>query len=137
MTGSHLCVACINQKFWKSIFIRLTPSVEHRGRIRVQQKRCLTAKLCPQNCGRILKLGDICINYDIDIAIALKLFWKHNWLIWKTSAIPNWAKPELIAPIVKQVTCYVYKCNPASKFSILYFDNIGSCHNTATVLQAA
>ncbi|MBC6433535.1 hypothetical protein FM036_23785 [Nostoc sp. HG1] len=94
----------INQKFWKSIFIRLTPSVEHSGRIRVQQKRCLTAKLCPQICGRILKLRDICIHYDIDIAIAtgkggyaiaLKLFWKHNWLIWKTSAIHNWAKPNI------------------------------------------
>ena len=59
----------INQKFWKSIIIRLTPSVEHAGRIRVQHKRCLTAK-CPQICDKTLKQPDICIQYDIDIAIA-------------------------------------------------------------------
>ncbi|MCC5627741.1 hypothetical protein [Nostoc sphaeroides] len=53
----------INQKFWKSIFIRLTPSVEHAGRIRVQQ-------LCPQICDRGLNVPYICIHYEIDIAIA-------------------------------------------------------------------
>ncbi|WP_375513310.1 hypothetical protein [uncultured Nostoc sp.] len=70
----------INQKFWKSIFTRLTPSVEHAGRIRVQQ-------LCSQICERGLNVPYICIHYDIDIAIALKLVWKHNWLIRNTSAI--------------------------------------------------
>ena len=126
----------INQKFRKSI-IRLTPSVEHAGRIRVQRKRCLTAKLCPQICGRGINCPYICIHYHIDIAIALKLVWKHNWLIQKISAIHNWAKAKLIVPIAKQGNCYVWECNPASKFSILYSDNIGSCHDTATVLQAA
>ncbi|AUB36696.1 Glycosyltransferase involved in cell wall bisynthesis [Nostoc flagelliforme CCNUN1] len=43
----------------------------------------------------------------------------------------------MIVPIAKQGNCYVWDCNPASKFSILYSDNIGPCHDTATVLQAA
>ncbi|BBD65894.1 hypothetical protein NIES4072_04270 [Nostoc commune NIES-4072] len=60
----------INKKFQESIFIRLTPSVEHAGRIRVQHKRCLTAKLCPHNFGRVLNVLYICIHYDINIAIA-------------------------------------------------------------------
>lgn len=113
------------------------PSVEHAGRIRVQHKRCLTAKLCPHICGRVLNVPYVCIHYDIDIAIALKLVWKHNWLIRKTSAIHNWAKAKLIAPIAKKLNCYVCECNSVTKFSILYSDNIGSCQNTATVLQAA
>ncbi len=38
----------INKKFQESIFTRLTPSIEHTVRMRVQHKRCLTAKLCQQ-----------------------------------------------------------------------------------------
>jgi hypothetical protein len=60
----------VNQKFWKSIIIRLTPSVEHTSLIRVQHKKCLRAKLCPQICGKPVNLPYVCIYYDIDIAIA-------------------------------------------------------------------
>ncbi|MBW4453178.1 MAG: hypothetical protein KME55_11070 [Nostoc indistinguendum CM1-VF10] len=49
----------VNQKFWKSIIIRLTPSVKHTGLIRVQHKRCLR-----------VNLPYVYIYYDIDIAIA-------------------------------------------------------------------
>ncbi|MEH1871529.1 hypothetical protein [Nostoc sp.] len=60
----------INQKFWKSINIDLTPSVEHASQMRVQHKRYLTAK-CPQICVITLKLRYICIHYGIDIDIAI------------------------------------------------------------------
>ena len=60
----------INQKFWESIFIPLTISVEDADRIQVKNKRWLTAKPYPQICGKALNLAYLCIHYDIDIAIA-------------------------------------------------------------------
>ncbi|MFN6484847.1 MULTISPECIES: hypothetical protein [unclassified Nostoc] len=40
----------------------------------------------------------------LDIAIALKVVLKHNWLAGKISRTHSWAKPELIAPIANQKT---------------------------------
>ncbi|MEH1780002.1 MAG: hypothetical protein V7L26_12950 [Nostoc sp.] len=92
------------------IFIRLAASVAHVVRIQVQDKRCLlqstlkhTAKLCPEIiCGKAFNLYYICILYSLDIAIALKVVLKNNWLILKTSAIHSWAKTKLIVPIAKK-----------------------------------
>ncbi|MEH1937308.1 MAG: hypothetical protein V7L14_27105 [Nostoc sp.] len=123
----------INLKFWQSIFIPLARCVEDAGRIRVQHKRCLrratpthTAKLCSEQiCGKALNLHYICILYNLDIAIAPKVVLKHNWLTGKISVIHSWAKQE---------NWFVWEYNPVNQFSILYSDNIGGCHNTATIL---
>jgi hypothetical protein len=62
-----------------------------------------TAKTCPdQVCGKVSNLCYVCINYDIDVAIALKVVLKHDWLIQKISAIHSWVKPKLIVPITKE-----------------------------------
>ncbi|MEH1923834.1 hypothetical protein [Nostoc sp.] len=91
----------INQKFWQSIFIRLAASVADV--VRVQATPQHTAKLCPEMiCGKDFNLYYICILYSLDIAIALKVVLKGNWLILKISAIHSWAKTKLIVPIAKQ-----------------------------------
>ncbi|MFW9258157.1 hypothetical protein A4S05_16560 [Nostoc sp. KVJ20] len=77
----------INQKFWQSIFICLAPFVAHISRIQVEHKQCLrratpkhTAKLCSEVIyGKAFNLHYICIFYNLDIAIALKLVLKRNW----------------------------------------------------------
>ncbi|MFS0518101.1 hypothetical protein ACEYW6_25760 [Nostoc sp. UIC 10607] len=135
----------INQKFWQSIIIRFAPSVEYVGGIRLQHKRCLrgatpthTAKFSPEKiCGKGLNLAYVCIDYDLDIAIALKVLLKHNWLIQKISAIHSSAKPKLIVPITKKKDWFVLEYNALNQLSVLYSHNVGRCHNTVAILQAA
>ncbi|MEH2076950.1 MAG: hypothetical protein V7K57_21555 [Nostoc sp.] len=38
-------------------------------------------------CDEVSILHHVCIHYDINVAIALKVVLKHNWLIWKISVI--------------------------------------------------
>ncbi|MEH1822430.1 MAG: hypothetical protein V7L31_25720 [Nostoc sp.] len=121
----------INQKFWQSIFIRLAAPVADVVRVKVQDKRCLLqatpkrpAKLCPEMfCGKAFNLYYICIFYSLDIAIALKVVLKGNWLILKTSAIHSWAKTKLIVPIAKQEKWLAWEYNSVNQFSALYSES--------------
>jgi len=121
----------INQKFWQSIFIRLAASVADVVRVQVQDKRCIlqaapkrTAKLCPEIiCGKAFNLYYICILYSLDIAIALKVVLKGNWLILKTSTIHSWAKTKLIVQIAKQKKWFTWEYNSVNQFSALYSES--------------
>ncbi|AVH63298.1 hypothetical protein [Nostoc sp. 'Peltigera membranacea cyanobiont' N6] len=78
----------INQKLWQSTFISLAPSVEHARLIQVQERMSRTAKTCLERFyDEVSNLHHVCIHYDINVAIALKVVLKHNWLIWKISVI--------------------------------------------------
>jgi glycosyltransferase involved in cell wall biosynthesis len=121
------------------------------------------------------RLPYVCILYDLypDIAIALGVISKHNWMtrlwqklnqqIWlnakgivvlspamkqrvvahcpqvaaKISVIHSWADPQWILPIAKQKNWFAWKHNLVKKFTVLYSGNLGRCHDTNTILQAA
>jgi hypothetical protein len=129
----------IKQKFWQSIFICLAKFVAYLSQVQVQHKRCLRratpthkVKLCPERiCGKALNLHYI---YNRDIAIALKVVLKQNWVTQKISVIPSWVNTKLIVLITKQENWFLWKYKSVHQLSIFYSAHIEHCPNQATTL---
>jgi hypothetical protein len=130
----------IKQKFWQSIFICLAQFVAYL--VQFQHQRCLrpttptyTAKFCPEKIsGKALTLHYI---YNRDIAIALKVVLKQNWVTQKIPVIYSCVKTKLIVSIAKQENWFASKYKSAHKLNIFYFAHIERCHKQTTNLQTA
>lgn len=55
----------------------------------------------------------------------------------KTSVIHSWADPESIVPIAKEDNWFAHQYNLVNKFTVMYSGNMGRCHDTHTILNAA
>ncbi|KAB8317522.1 glycosyltransferase family 4 protein [Tolypothrix campylonemoides VB511288] len=55
----------------------------------------------------------------------------------KISVIHSWADPESIVPIAKEDNWFARRYNLVNKFTVVYSGNMGRCHDTHTILNAA
>ncbi len=55
----------------------------------------------------------------------------------KIAVIHNWADPNWIVPIAKQDNWFAQTFNLVDQFTVLYSGNMGRCHDTDTILEAA
>lgn len=55
----------------------------------------------------------------------------------KIAIIHNWADPKWIVPIAKDQNWFAKAFNLADTFTVLYSGNMGRCHDTDTILEAA
>ncbi|BAY46310.1 group 1 glycosyl transferase [Scytonema sp. HK-05] len=55
----------------------------------------------------------------------------------KTSVIHSWADAKSIVPIAKEDNWFAHQYNLVNKFTVMYSGNMGRCHDTHTILNAA
>jgi len=55
----------------------------------------------------------------------------------KVHVIHSWADPQLIYPIAKSENWFAQEYNLTNSFVVLYSGNLGRCHDTQTILEAA
>jgi glycosyltransferase involved in cell wall biosynthesis len=55
----------------------------------------------------------------------------------KISVIHSWANTEKIVPITKEENWFAHRHSLVNKFTVLYSGNMGRCHDTQTMLEAA